>query len=122
MDGQTDRPTEERPMDGRTNGPTDRRTHGPLDGNGKEVNYANQKNTTITHFCRKTSKFNKSDFANQFFNFLQECVQKGVYFGAYMAPIFAYSLKVVPRSQIAWNKENSIKPSSLEAKLTVFGI
>ena len=56
------------------------------------------------------------------FNFLQECVQKGVYFGAYMAPIFAYSLKVVPRSQIAWNKENSIKPSLLEAKLTVFEI
>ena len=119
MDGQTNRQTDGRTTDGWTDRRTNKLT---LDGNGKEVNYANQKNTTITHFCRKTSKFNKSDFANQFFNFLQECVQKGVYFGAYMAPIFAYSLKVVPRSQIAWNKENSIKPSSLEAKLTVFGI
>ena len=76
-------------------------------------------------FAQKLQISIKSDFPNQFFKFLQEFVQEGEYFGAYMVPIHAHFLQDLLCSQmafIAWNTENSIKPSLLQAKSTVFGI
>ena len=77
-------------------------------------------------FAQKLQISIKSDFPNRFFNFLQECVQKGEYFGAYRVPIHEhFFFKVFPCSQMAsmpWNRESSVKPSSLKVKSTIFGI
>ena len=60
-----------------------------LRGNGKEAKITIQicKIRQPPIFAKKLQISIKSDFANQLFNFLQECVQKGEYFGAYMVPI-----------------------------------
>ena len=52
-------------------------------------------------FAQKLQISIKSDFPNRFFNFLQECVQEGVYFGAHMVPSVEHSFKVVSGSQMA---------------------
>ena len=43
----------------------------------------------------------KFDFPSRFFDFLQECVQEGVYFGAHMVPSDEHFLKVVSGLQMA---------------------
>ena len=60
-----------------------------LRGNGKEAKITIQicKIRQPPIFAKKLQISIKSDFANQLFNFLQECVQKGECFGAYMVPI-----------------------------------
>ena len=75
-------------------------------------------------FTQKLQISIKSDFPNQFFKLLKEFVQEGEYFGAYMVLIHAHFLQdlCLQIALIAWNTENSIKPSLLQAKSTVFGI
>ena len=53
-------------------------------------------------FAQKLQISIKSDFPNRFFNFLQECVQEGVYFDAHMVPSVEHFFKVVSGSQMAW--------------------
>ena len=52
-------------------------------------------------FAQKLQISIKSDFPNRFFNFLQECVQEGVYFGAHMVPSDDHFFKVVSGLQMA---------------------
>ena len=61
-------------------------------------------------FAQKLQISIKSDFPNRFFNFLQECVQEGVYFGAHMVLSDDHFFKVVSGLQMAWGpSETSLK-------------
>ena len=72
-------------------------------GNGKEAKITLQisKIQQPPIFAQKLQISIKSDFPNRFFNFLQECVQEGVYFGAHMVPGDEHFLKVVSGLQMA---------------------
>ena len=66
--------------------------------NGKEANITIQicKIQQPPIFAKKLQISIKSDFPNQFFNFLQECAQKGEYFGAYMVPTHEHFFQSFP--------------------------
>ena len=72
-------------------------------GNGKEAK-TNMQISKIQQppiFAQKLQISIKSDFPNRFFNFLQGCVQEGVYFGAHMVPNDDHFFKVVSGLQMA---------------------